>query len=417
MLRDLSFPLTHGSPKQMKNPTHDETLALFDQHVIANYGRLPVVFVRGEGSYLWDDQGRRYVDLMPGWGTTLVGHCHPKVVTALQHQAGTLIHVDNTFYSIPQGQLAQKLAVHGFGGKSFFCNSGAEANEGAIKLARLNDPTGKRFKVITMRDSFHGRTLTTITATGQAKYHKGYLPLMPGFDYVPLNDLDALATAVDDETCAVMLEPVQGEGGVNVATKDYMEAVRTLCDEQGVLLILDEVQTGMGRTGTWFGYQHFDAEPDIMTLAKALGGGVAIGAMCARPEVAAHLAPGTHASTFGGNALACAAAVATFDVIEGENLLEVGSRMSEYIFGRLRDFVQKYDIATGTRGIGMMIGLELSVPGGPVFDYCLEHGVRINCVHDTVIRLLPALNVPRDAVDAGLAVLDDALAHVQENAK
>ncbi len=400
----------------MKTPNYDETMALFDQYVMANYGRLPVLFVRGEGSYLWDDKGRRYVDLMPGWGTTVIGHCHPKVVTALQHQAGTLIHVDNTFYSIPQGQLAEKIAMHGFGGKSFFCNSGAEATEGAIKLARLNDPTGKRFKIITMHDSFHGRTLGAITATGQAKYHKVYLPLMPGFEYVPLNDMDALRAAVDETTSAVMLEPVQGEGGVNVATREYMEAVRALCDEQGVLMILDEVQTGMGRTGKWFGYQHFDAEPDIMTLAKALGGGVAIGAMCARPEVAAHLMSGTHASTFGGNALACAAAVATFNVIENDNLLEVGRETSEYIFGRMDEFVKKYDIATGTRGVGMMIGLELSIPGGPIFDYCLDNGVRVNCVHDTVIRLLPALNVPRDALDAGLAVLDDALAHAQENA-
>jgi acetylornithine/N-succinyldiaminopimelate aminotransferase len=394
----------------MPTMSFEQIKEMFDDHVIANYGRNPVAFVRAEGSYIWDSEGERYVDLMPGWGTTTIGHCHPKVVTAIQHQAGTLIHVDNTFYNAPQGQLARQIALHGFGGKSFFCNSGAEATDAAIKLARLHKHPEGRFKIITMLESFHGRTLAAITATGQEKYHKGYTPLLPGFTHVPLNDLEAVKTAADDQTCAVMLEPVQGEGGINVATAEFMTGLREFCDQAGLLLIFDEVQTGMGRTGHWFGYQHYGVEPDIMTLAKALGGGVAIGAISARPDVAKSLAPGTHASTFGGNPLACAAAVATFGVIENENLLEVGRQTSDYIFGRLNEMLRRYSIVKGTRGLGMMIGLELDRPGAPVFQYCLKHKVRLNCTHETIIRLLPALNVPRDALDAGLDVLDAALA-------
>jgi len=394
----------------MRNLDFDGIKALFDDHVMANYTRSPIAFVRGEGSYVWDSAGNRYVDLMPGWGTTTIGHCHPRVVTAIQRQAAMLIHVDNTFYNIPQGLLAAEIARHGFVGKSFFCNSGAEANEAAIKLARLHKQSDGRFKIITMLESFHGRTMGAITATGQDKYHKGYTPLVPGFAYVPLNDLDALKAAADDETCAVLLEPIQGEGGINVADAGYVEALRQFCDREGILLIFDEVQTGMGRMGHWFGYQHYGVEPDIMTLAKALGGGVAIGCMVARPEVAESLVPGTHASTFGGNPLACSAAVATFGVIESDNLLEAGRRMSEHIFGRLEEFVHEYESARATRGVGMMIGLELTRTGVPVFQYCLDHKVRLNCTHDTVIRMLPALNVPQEAVDAGLDVLEEALA-------
>lgn len=396
----------------MQHMNFDEIKALFDKYVIANYGRVPVAFVRAEGSYAWDSEGNRYVDLMPGWGTTTVGHCHPRVVTALQRQAAMLIHVDNTFYNEPQGLLAQKLSEHSFGGQCFFCNSGAEANEGAIKLARLHKHNQGRYKIVTLRDSFHGRTLTTITATGQEKYHKGYTPLTPGFSHVPINDIDALAAAVDDETCAVMMEPVQGEGGVNVASPDYINAVRQLCDDRDVLLIFDEVQTGVGRLGTWFGYQTYGIEPDIMTLAKALGGGVAIGAMVVQGEVAPSLKPGTHASTFGGNPLACAGALAALKVIEDENLLDAGMNTSAYIFKRLGEMVDTRECATGVRGKGMMIGLDLNRPGAPVFQYCLDNKVRLNCTHETVIRMLPALNVPRDAVDAGLDVLDAALAKI-----
>ena len=394
----------------MQEPDFEQIKEMFDKYVIANYPRQPIAFLRAEGSYIWDSNGQRYVDLMPGWGTSVIGHCHPRVVTAMQRQAALLIHVDNTFYMLPQGQLARKIAEHGFGGKCFFCNSGAEANEAAIKLARLHKQHEGRFKIITMRDSFHGRTMGAISATGQDKYHKGYTPLVPGFVHVPFNDLDAVRAAADDETCAVMLEPVQGEGGLNVTAPEFISGLRRLCDETGMLLIFDEVQTGMGRTGHWFAYQHYGVAPDIMTLAKALGSGAAIGAMVAAPEVAESLVPGTHASTFGGNPLACAAALATFRVIEEEDLIAVGRETAGYIVGRLEEMAAKYSIVKRVRGLGMMIGIELDRPGTPVFEYCLENKVRLNCTHETVIRMLPSLNIPREALDAGLAVLDEALA-------
>ncbi len=391
----------------------DDVKETFDSYVIANYGRLPIAFVRAEGSYIWDSEGARYVDLMPGWGTTTVGHCHPKVVTAIQRQAARLIHVDNTFYNLPQGRLARLISEKSFGGKCFFCNSGAEAVEAALKLARLHKQDEGRYKVVTMQNSFHGRTLMAITATGQEKYHKGYLPLVPGFRHVPLNDLDAVKAAVDDETCAVMCEPVQGEGGVQPATEEFVHGLRKLCDETGTLLIFDEVQTCMGRTGNWFGYQEYGVEPDIMTMAKALGGGVAIGAIEAKPAVAKSLKPGTHASTFGGNPLACAAAVAAFGVIEDEDLLAEGRRKSEWIFGRLREMASRFPMIKELRGRGMMIGIDLDRPGAPVFEHCLKEHVRLNCTHDTVVRMLPALNVPQDALERGLGVLKDAFEKAQ----
>ncbi len=390
----------------------DQIKGLFDSYVIGNYGRMPVAFVRGEGSYIWDSEGNRYIDLMPGWGTSLLGHCHPKVVTALQRQASMLIHVDNTFYIPPQGLLARKISERSFGGKCFLCNSGAEAVEAALKLARIHKEKEGRYKVITMRSSFHGRTMGAVSATGQDAYHRG-VPHVPGFSYVPFNDLEAVKQAADDQTCAVMLEPVQGEGGVNLATEGFVTGLRSFCDENGILLIADEVQTGMGRTGHWFGYQHYGVEPDIMTLAKALGSGVAIGAMVAKAEVAEGLVPGTHASTFGGNPLACSAALATFQVIEEEDLIEVCRRTSEHIFGRLNQMVKKYSVVKEARGRGVMCGIELNRPGAPVFQYCLDNRVRLNCTHETVVRILPAMNVPRQALDEGLDVLDEALAKAE----
>ena len=265
-----------------------------------------------------------------------------------------------------------------------------------------------------MLDSFHGRTMGAISATGQEKYHKGFVPLLPGFTYVPLNDLDALKAAVDEQTCAVMFEPIQGEGGVNVASEEFVRGVRRLCDEKGLLLIFDEVQTGAGRTGKWFGYQHYGVEPDIMTLAKALGGGVAIGALVARPEVAESLTPGTHASTFGGNPLACAAALAVMHAIEEEELLEVCKETGAYLFGRLNEMAGKFSIVREVRGRGVMAGMELTRPGAAVYEFCLKNHVRLNCTHEKVIRLLPSMNIPRDVLDEGLAVLDQALSAAQK---
>ncbi|MHC4739589.1 MAG: acetylornithine/succinylornithine family transaminase [Planctomycetota bacterium] len=386
----------------------EETIELFDKYVIANYGRLGRVMVKGEGCYLFDSDGNRILDMFPGWAVSGIGHCHPKVVEALRKQAGELLHIDNTFYSEPQGELAKLLSERAFGGKSFFCNSGAEANEAALKLARLHT-SQEKYKFITAEGSFHGRTFATMTATAQPKHHEGLLPLLPGFVYVPFNNIDALESAFSDEVAAVMVEPIQGEGGINLATEEYLQAIRRLCDQNGALVIFDEVTTGIGRTGKWFGYQHFDVEPDIMTMAKALGGGVAIGAMMAREEVAASLVPGKHATTFGGNALACAAGVAVMKVIEEENLLENAVRIGQYTQDKLNQLKQKHFIIDHVRGVGLMIGVQLTSPGGEIVNKCLEKGLRINCTQGTVLRFMPPMIVTAEQIDQAVDILDSVL--------
>jgi len=388
--------------------TTQETIELYSKYVIANYPRLPRVIVKGEGCYLWDADGNKILDMFPGWAVSGIGHCHPKVVEALRKQAGELLHIDNTFYSEQQGELAKLLSERGFGGKCFFCNSGAEANEAAMKLARIATAEGK-YKFITAEGSFHGRTFATVTATAQPKYHEGFLPLLPGFIYVPFNDVKALEGAFSDEVAAVMVEPIQGEGGINVATKEYLETIRRLCDENGALMILDEVQTGMGRTGKWFAYQHFDVEPDILTLAKALGGGVAIGAMMAKEEVAAAFVPGKHASTFGGNCIACAAGIAVVEAIEEDHLLENANRMGEYAKQKLLGLKQKYQIIESVRGIGLMIGAQLAGPGGEIVDKCLAKGLRINCTNNTVLRFMPAMIVTKEQINETINILDSVM--------
>ncbi len=387
----------------------EETIALFDRYVIANYTRLPVVIVRGEGSRIWDADGRQYIDFFPGWAVSGIGHCHPKVVKAVKDQAGRLLHVPNNFYIEEQGLLAKAISDHSFGGKCFFCNSGAEAVEAAMKLARKYTPEG-RYKIVTMKDSFHGRTLAAVTATGQPKYHAGFAPLPPGFAYVPFNDLDALKRSMDDETAAVLLEPIQGEGGINVADEDYIKGVRDLCDSSGAALIFDEVQTGMGRTGEYFAYQHYGVEPDIMTMAKSLGGGVAIGAIEASPKVAEALTPGSHASTFGGNPLACAAGLAVFEAIEEEGLIENARTMGAYLRSALEKLAAKYDFVREVRGKGLMLGMELSLPGAPIVARCFQEGLNINCTHETVLRVMPAMTVTRELIDAGIGIMDACFA-------
>jgi acetylornithine/N-succinyldiaminopimelate aminotransferase len=389
--------------------TTQETIELFNQYVIANYGRLPRVMVRGEGCYLWDADGNRILDMFPGWAVSGIGHCHPKVVEAVRRQVGELIHIDNTFYSEPQGRLAQLLSERAFGGKCFFCNSGAEANEAALKLARLHTAKEK-YKFITAEGSFHGRTFATVTATAQPKYHEGFLPLLPGFVYIPFNDVAALEAAFTDEVAAVLVEPIQGEGGINVASAEFLQAIRRLCDEKGAMMILDEVQTGLGRTGKWFGYQHFDVEPDMITMAKTLGGGVAIGAMMAKPEVAASLVPGKHASTFGGNCLACAAGVATIEAIEEDHLLARAVEMGQYAQDRLRSLKEKHAAIDHVRGIGLMIGIQLTRPGAALVARSLEKGLRINCTHDTVIRFMPPMIVTKEQIDQAVDIFDSVLA-------
>jgi predicted acetylornithine/succinylornithine family transaminase len=388
--------------------TTDETIGLFDKYVIGNYNRLPRVIVRGEGCHCFDADGNKILDMFPGWAVSGIGHCHPKVVEAIRKQAGELLHVDNTFYTEQQGQLAKMLSERAFGGKSFFCNSGAEANEAALKLARLYAGGGK-YKFITAEGSFHGRTFATVTATAQPKYHEGFLPLLPGFVYVPFNDIKALESAFSDEVAAVMVEPIQGEGGINVATKEFLQVIRNLCDEKGAVMILDEVQTGMGRTGKWFAYQHFDVEPDIMTLAKALGGGVAIGAMMAKEEIAAVLVPGKHASTFGGNCLACAAGIAVIEAIEEDSLLENAANIGQYAQEKLNELKSKHFIIDHVRGIGLMIGVQLKGPGKEIVEKCLDKGLRINCTNESVLRFMPPMIVTKERIDEAVYILDSVL--------
>ncbi|MCG3177721.1 MAG: Acetylornithine aminotransferase [Phycisphaerae bacterium] len=387
-----------------------EIVQQFDRYVMANYGRkadTPVI-VRGQGALMWDSDGREYLDMFPGWGVSSLGHCHPHVVEAIRRQAGDLIHIDNTFYSPQQGQLAQMLSERAFGGQCFFGNSGAEAVEGSIKLARLATPES-RYKIITMLGSFHGRTFAAISATAQPKYQRGFGPIVPGFKYVPFADLAAVGEAIDDETAAVMLEPIQGEGGVNEAPADYLRGLRELCDSRGVLLIFDEVQTCLGRTGDWFGYQDSGVVPDIMTMAKAMGGGVAIGGFMAKPEIARFLVPGTHASTYGGNPLACAAAIATVEAIEQDNLLERTHVLADRTRALLEKLAERHPTIEEIRGRGLMIGVQLNRPGAPLVAECLRRNLRINCTHDTVIRFYPPMTATDEQVDQAVSIMDEAM--------
>jgi predicted acetylornithine/succinylornithine family transaminase len=386
-----------------------QTVELFQKYVIANYTRYPVCLVRGEGSYIWDAEGNRYLDFFPGWGCDLLGHCPPRVVEAVREQVSRLIHVPNTWYMEEQGRLAEALSRRsGFGGQSFFCNSGTEANEAAIKLARLNGGA-ERYKIVTMFNGFHGRTFGALSATAQPKYHAGLEPMLAGFSYAPYGDLEAARKAVDAETCAILVEPIQGEGGINLPPAGYLEGLRALADEHKIMLLFDEVQAGMGRTGKWFAYQHWGVQPDAMTLAKALAGGVAAGALVARPEFAQKLKPGTHAATFGGNPIACAAALATIETIEEDGLLDravqIGARFQE----RFENLRGRCSLIQDVRVKGTMIGVELSIDGTTLVQKCLERRLLVNCTHGTVLRLLPAANISDGQIDEGLAILEDLL--------
>jgi acetylornithine/N-succinyldiaminopimelate aminotransferase len=392
--------------------TTDEVIQQYSHYVIGNYGRAPLVVTRAEGSRFWDIDGKAYIDLFPGWGCSLVGHCHPKVVAALREQAGRLIHIDNTFYTIEQGRLAEMLSERSFGGQCFFANSGAEANEAAIKIARRHTATG-RYKIITMEKSFHGRTYGAMSATAQSKIHAGHEPLVPGFVHVPFNDVDAVRAAIDDETAAILVEPVQGEGGVNIPDDGYLPALRDLCDDNNMLLMLDEVQTGCGRTGKWFGYQHYDIEPDVITLAKGIAGGAPLGAMIARPEVAASMTPGSHATTFGANPLVVSAAIAMLEVVEEEGLLARAERVGQRIVTWVEAMRGQVSGIEGVRQRGVMIGIQLSVPGAPIVKAAMRRGLRANCTQDTVLRMLPAMNIPDADLDEGLTLLGEAMTEVE----
>jgi predicted acetylornithine/succinylornithine family transaminase len=393
-----------------------ETIELFKRYVIGNYTRYPVSLVRGEDSYVWDAEGKRSLDFFPGWGCDLLGHCPPRVVEAVRDQVGRLIHVPNTWYTEAQGLLAQALSERsGFDGRCFFCNSGTEAVEAAIKLARLNGKPG-RYKIITMINSFHGRTLGALSATGQPKYHKGLEPLLAGFCYAPFGDLDAAAKLIDGETCAILVEPIQGEGGIHIAPPGYLEGLRQLADRHKLMLIFDEVQTGMGRTGTWFAFQNWPVVPDALTLAKALAGGVACGGLMARPQFADKLVPGTHAATFGGNPLACRAALATIETIEQEGLLERALQIGAAFQKRFESLRQRCPLVQDIRIKGAMIGIELSIDGTAIVNQCLDRQLLINCTHGTVLRLLPALTLSDEQLNTGCDILEEVLlGHVRSS--
>ncbi len=385
-----------------------EIVEMFQRYVVPNYRRYPVAIARGEGSYVWDTEGNKYLDFFPGWGCDLLGHCPEPVVKAVQEQVASLIHVPNTWYMEAQGKWAKLLSERSFGGQAFFCNSGTEANEAAIKLVRLHAPQG-RYKIITFEGGFHGRTLGATAATAQPKYHEGLQPLMAGFVYAPFGDLEAVSRLVDDETAAIMIEPVQGEGGVNLPPDGFLAGLRRIADEQGLLLVFDEVQTGCGRTGKWFAYQHFGVTPDVMTLAKALCGGIAGGALMTTAEIAPSLRPGMHAATFGGNPIAARAGIATIEMIENDNLLEHTARVSEIFRQRLTALKAECELVKDVRVLGVMIGLELSIDGTPVVQACMDEKLLVNCTHGTVIRLLPAMNVSEQQVHDGCDILAKVL--------
>ena len=389
------------------------TISLFDQYVIPNYGRYPVSLVRGEGSRVWDAEGRSFLDLFPGWGCNILGYSHSGLVKAIQDQVARLIHVPNTWYIEQQGRFAEFICSRSFG-KAFFCNSGAEANEAAIKLARLYGSTTGRYRMITFEKGFHGRTFGALTATAQPKYHEGLGPLMAGFRYAAMGDLAGVEKLIDDETCAIMIEPVQGEGGVQIPEVEFLRGLRNLCDEHGLLLVFDEVQTGMGRTGEWFGYQNFGVQPDVLTMAKGLAGGVACGALITRDEFAGDLRPGMHASTFGGNSLAMAAGLATGEAIEQEGLLDNVRNNANYIRERLEGVRETLPIIRELRICGMMIGIDLNIPSGPAVGKAMEKGVLLNATQDTVVRLLPALNITRGDLEEGLDVVISVLQDMAE---
>ncbi len=379
------------------------------KHIAKNYGRYPLVPVRGAGCRLWDADGKVYLDFLAGVAVNSLGHCHPKVVEALQKQAETLIHCSN-YYHIPQQiELAEILCAHSFGDRVFFCNSGAEANEAAIKLARKysREKHGEnRFEIITALGSFHGRTYGGISATGQEKVRVGFEPVVPGFTYVPYGDVAALKAAITPATCAIMLEPLQGEGGVYVPPTGYFKAVREVCDAHGLLLILDEVQAGCGRTGTLFAYEQEGIEPDIMTLAKALAGGPPIGAMVARETVADSFGPGSHGSTFGGNPLMTASGVAAMRALLDEGILENCRAMGDYFRERLEALKSRYSFVTEVRGRGLILGMELNIDGGGIVVKAMERGLLINCTVGKVLRFVPPLIVTRAEIDEAMSVLD-----------
>jgi acetylornithine/N-succinyldiaminopimelate aminotransferase len=392
--------------------TTDELMALSDKYIMSTYKRFPIVLVRGSGARVWDSNGKEYLDFVAGIAVCSLGHSHPKVVEAIKKQVEILTHVSNLYHIEPQILYAQKLVENSFARKAFFCNSGAEANEAAIKLARKysyeNMGAGK-YELITMKDSFHGRTMATVTATGQTKFQVGFAPLLEGFKHVAFDDISALRDAITDKTCGVMLEPIQGEGGVKIPDDKYLSLVRKICDENGILMILDEIQVGMARTGTLFAYEHYNVEPDIVTLAKAVGNGFPIGVMMATDRVASAFQPGSHASTFGGNPLAMAAALATMETILKDGILENVRKVGSYFIKRLHELKKKSSIIKEIRGRGLIIGVEISIDGSPIVNACMDRGLLINCTGGSVLRFVPPLTITEKDVDAAVEILGEVI--------
>lgn len=386
--------------------------ALADKNIMNTYKRTPIALVKGKGDRVWDANGKEYLDFVAGIAVCNLGHAHPKVVKAIKKQAKELMHVSNLYYTRPQGEVAALLTKYSFADRAFFCNSGAEANEAAIKLARKyaheNLGAGK-YELITMKDSFHGRTMATITATGQEKFQFGFTPLLDGFKYVPFNDPEALEAAITPKTCGVMLEPIQGEGGVIVPDESYLSKVREICDRHRLLLIMDEVQTGIGRTGKLFAYEYSGIKPDIMTLAKALGNGFPVGAMLATDEVARAFVPGNHASTFGGNPLAMAAAKATLETIMKDKVLENCREMGEYFLSKLQALQLKHTIITDVRGKGLMLACALSIEGADIVQTCQEKGLLINCTGGRTLRFVPPLIISKEDINLAISIIDAAM--------
>jgi acetylornithine/N-succinyldiaminopimelate aminotransferase len=387
----------------------EEIIALHQQYVMPTYAP-GLVLVRGKGTKVWDAGGRVYLDFLGGIAVVVLGHCNPKVVTAIKKQASRLGHVSNLYYNENQPRLAEKLSKISMNGKCFFCNSGAEANEGMFKLARLWGSTQGKHQIVTMRNSFHGRTLATLAATGQTKYQKGFEPMPEGFAYADFNNLDSVRAAITDKTVAVLVEAVQGEGGILPAQPEFIKGLRALCDEKNILMLCDEVQCGMGRTGKWFGFQNFDVQPDAFSLAKGLANGFPIGALVASPKLADVFHPGNHASTFGGNPLACAAALATIDAIEQGGLLEHAAKTGELFMKLLRKTAKKYPFIKEVRGLGLMVGLVLDRPAKPLEVILRDKGLITIATAETVVRFLPPLNVKASEVRTAAKVVDDACA-------
>jgi predicted acetylornithine/succinylornithine family transaminase len=386
---------------------------LTDKYVAQTYARYPIALVRGKGTRVWDANGKEYLDLLAGIAVNSLGHCHPAIVRAIQQQARKLLHVSNLYHIQPQSELARELCRNSFADRVFFCNSGAEANEAAIKLARRygGEHLGGRYEILSAQNSFHGRTLATLTATGQEKIRAGYDPLPAGFRQIPFNDLRAAEEAIDSErTVGILVEPIQAEGGVVVADEYYLHGLRELCDRRGLLLIFDEVQTGMGRTGKLFGYEHFGVTPDIMTLAKALGGGLPLGAMLAREDVAASFKPGSHASTFGGNPVACSAGLAVLHTLLRGGVLKNCVKMSRLFVNGFERLRARVPFVRGVRGKGLLLGLELDRDGTKIVDECLQEGLLLNCTASKILRFVPPLTISAREVERGLAILEKVLA-------